>query len=107
MAVKCPLPVTRREPEEPQAPVIGKHNKIAIVAPNGHIGELMEREHADKPWVKIIWPGVCFGGRLALVLVSGSTLNDILRGGPETSKRWWEECVKCRLAFNGQIIITP
>lgn len=83
-------------------------DRIAIVAPNATLGELVQRDHRDKPWVKVIWPGSALTGwRFAMVLISGSVLNDILRGGPETHKIWWNEYVKCKLVVDGQIIVTP
>jgi hypothetical protein len=98
MSVKCPLPVTRREPETPEPPVgLARWDKIALLAPNYHVGEMLIRENRDKPWIKVIWPGqVVAGFRFAIIFASSSTLNDILRGAPESYKRWWEECVKCR-----------
>lgn len=109
MALKCPLPVTRREPETPEPPVgLGRSDKIAILAPNGHIAELIQRDYRDKPWVKVIWPGVVTCGyRFAMVLASGGTYNDVTKFGTEMTKQWWREGVLPRLGLHGQIIILP
>jgi hypothetical protein len=94
---------------DPQPPVgLDRWEKIALVAPNVHIAEMKIREYRDQPWMKIIWPGVCVAGyRFPLILVSGSVLNDILRGAPETYQRWWHEAVMTRLPPHGKIVTLP
>jgi hypothetical protein len=94
---------------DPQPPVnLDRWEKIAILAPNVHIAELIQREYRDKPWIKVIWPGVVTcGHRFALILASGHTLNDVTKFGTETVKSWWREAVLTRLTRDGQIIALP
>jgi hypothetical protein len=100
------LPDSLREPEPPFK--LDRHDKIAVVAPNVHIGEHIQKNYLDQPWIKVIWPGCSvMGWRFAMILVAGSTLKDILRGGPPSHKRWWDEQVRCRLTRHGQIMQLP
>lgn len=109
MSVKCPLPVTRRDPNEKEPPVgLDRWNKIVVLAPNSHIASLVERQYRDMPWMKVIFPGQCLAGfRFAMVLASSDTYNDVVKFGTENVQRWWREVVMARLTLNAQIIVTP
>lgn len=107
MAVKCKLgPSPALDPNG--SPLYDRHSKVAIVAPNFHVGELLMRKYADKPWIKVIWPcSALTGHRFDIVVISGEVMNDIERGAPESHRQWWNEHVRCRLSYNGQIIVIP
>jgi hypothetical protein len=85
-----------------------RHDKVCFITPDYRSGERMQHDFRKRKLdhVVVTWPGrSIMGYRFSTIILSEETYHHIQR--EERDVRWWNESVRCRLTFQGQIIVIP